>query len=95
MERIVDFVTGTVISDDELTGSIEGVECFTLQGLYQIFAGNFRRGWLAYRKAINVAQLMGLHRVSLKTSQEATDPMEARRHYMWFQIMQEVRQDLK
>jgi hypothetical protein len=90
MENTIGFVSRTVISDDELTGSIEGVECFTLQGLYQIFAGNFRRGWLAYRKAINVAQLMGLHRVSLKTSQKDPDLMEARRHYMWFQIMQEV-----
>jgi hypothetical protein len=90
MEKIIAFITTKVISDDELTGSVEGIECFALHGLYQVMAGNFRRGWLALRKAINVAQLMGLHRVSLKTLGDATDPMETRRHYMWFQLMQEV-----
>lgn len=90
MENIVTIVTTTVIADDELTGSVEGIECFALQGLYQVLAGNFRRSWLAFRKAINVAQLMGLHRVSLKTPHEVPDPMEARRHYMWFQLIQEV-----
>jgi len=90
MQKNINFVTKEVISDDELTGSMEGIECFALQGLYQVIAGNLRRGWLAFRKAINVAQLMGLHRISLRTSQGAPDPMEARRHNMWFQLIREV-----
>lgn len=94
MERNVTTVAATVTYDDELTGSMEGIECFSLQGLYQVIAGNFRRAWLSFRKAINVAQLMGLHRVSLKTSQEAEDVIETRRHYMWYHIIQEVRHAL-
>ena len=90
MEKIITFVTAIVTSDDELIGSTEGVECLILQGVYQINAGNLRRAWLTFRRAINVAQLMGLHRVSLKTSQEAPDAKEARRHYLWYQIMRAV-----
>jgi hypothetical protein len=90
MERNMSFIITNVTSDDELTGSVEGIECFVLQGLYQVMAGNFRRGWLAIRKAVNVAQLMGFHRVSLKTSQDSPDPMGTKRHYMWFQIIREV-----
>ncbi|KAE9362869.1 hypothetical protein N431DRAFT_391419 [Stipitochalara longipes BDJ] len=91
MQKNIDIVTKEVISDDELTGSMEGVECFALQGLYQVIAGNLRRSWLAFRKAINVAQLLGIHRISLRTSQEAPDLTEARRHNMWFQLIREER----
>lgn len=88
MEKIVTFVTAT--SDDKLIGSMEGIECLVLQTVYQVNAGNLRRSWLTSRRAINVAQLMGLHRVSLKTSQEGPDLTETRRHYMWYQIMRGV-----
>jgi hypothetical protein len=90
MEQIMAVVTATVTSDDELTGSIEGIDCLILQAIYQINAGNFRRSWLIFRRAIGVAQLMGLHRVSFKTSQAAPDLNEAKRHYMWYQIMRGV-----
>ena len=90
MEKIITFVSTTVTSDDDLIGSIEGIECLVLQAIYQTNAGNLRRSWLITRRAINVAQLMGLHRMSLKTSQEVPDSMETRRHYMWYQIMRGV-----
>lgn len=88
--KITTFITTSVTSDDELIGSLEGIECLILQGIYQVNAGNLRRSWLAFRKAIDVAQLIGLHRIALKTSQDSPDAMEARRHYMWFRIMQGV-----
>jgi hypothetical protein len=90
MEKIITFVTAAVTSDDELTGSIEGIECLILQTVYQINAGNLRRSWLLFRRAISVAQLMGLHRVSLKTSQDMPDSKETRRYDLWYQIMRGV-----
>lgn len=90
IEKIITFVTAAVTSDDELIGSMEGIECLVLQALYQVNAGNLRRSWLTFRRAIDVAQLMGLHRVSPKASQEAPDFTETSRHYMWFRIMQGV-----
>jgi hypothetical protein len=90
MEKIITFVTAAVTSDNELIGSIEGIECLILQTVYQINAGNLRRPWLIFRRAISVAQLMGLHRASLKTSQDMPDSKEARRYSLWYQIMREV-----
>lgn len=90
MENNITFITTMVTSDDEMTGSMEGVECLALQGIYQTNAGSLRRSWLTFRRAINVAQLMGLHRVSSKTSQAMPDLEEAKRHYIWYQIMQAV-----
>ncbi|KAJ0415401.1 hypothetical protein BJY00DRAFT_304889 [Aspergillus carlsbadensis] len=80
---IIGFITKEVASDDELTGSIEGVECLALLGMYAVNAGNLRRSWLLFRKAISVGQLLGLHRIMVHSPQ---DTMEARRHNLWYQI---------
>jgi hypothetical protein len=90
MDNIIDMVTATVISDDELVGTIDGVECLLLQTMYQVNAGNLRRAWLTFRRAINVAQLMGLHKISLKMPQESPESMESKRHVLWYQIMRGV-----
>lgn len=90
MENIIILVTATVTSDDELTGTIEGIECLVLLTVYQINAGNLRKSWLTFRRAISVAQLLGLHRVSLKASQDMPDSKEIRPYNLWYQIMRGV-----
>ncbi|KAJ5907754.1 hypothetical protein N7495_000436 [Penicillium taxi] len=81
MSSIVGFIAQNVASDDEMTGSLEGVECLALQGIYEV---------VAFRKAITVAQLLGLHRATVKTSQkifqENIDLEQARRSDLWYQI---------
>ncbi|KAJ5587342.1 uncharacterized protein N7459_003107 [Penicillium hispanicum] len=86
MGGIIEFVGQNVISDDELTGSVEGVECLALQGMYEVNAGNIRRSWLSFRKAITIAQLLGLHRVAIKLPLARLDLLEAKRHHLWYQI---------
>ena len=61
MERCLSTAT-LVTADDELVSTLEGIECLLLQGLYHINAGNLRRAWLTFRRALNVGQLMGLHK---------------------------------
>ncbi|KAK1998389.1 hypothetical protein LX36DRAFT_33685 [Colletotrichum falcatum] len=51
---------GLVTSNDELLGSVEGLECLLLQGFYLINSGNLRKAWLAMRRALSLAQLMGM-----------------------------------
>jgi hypothetical protein len=84
---IIEFITKNVASDDELTGSIEGVECLALLGMHAVNAGNLRRSWLLFRKAITVGQLLGLHRMALYLPQ---DIIEAKRHHLWYQISRGV-----
>ncbi|KAJ5286679.1 hypothetical protein N7478_002365 [Penicillium angulare] len=90
MSSIVSFIAHNVTSDDEITGSLEGVECLALQGIYEVNTGNLRRSWLSFRKAITVAQLLGLHRAAPKASQKASeensDLQHARRSHIWYQI---------
>jgi hypothetical protein len=88
METIIKFIFATVTSNDEMTGSVEGVECLALQGIYHVNAGNLRRAWLSFRKAIDIAQLMGLHRAN--PSKEIPDPMGTKRHHLWYQISKGV-----
>lgn len=90
MSSIINFLVQNVLSDDEVTGSIEGVECLALQGIYEVNAGNLRRSWLAFRKAITIAQLLGLHRKPFKTSQEMLDVAETKRLHLWYQVSRGV-----
>jgi hypothetical protein len=90
IEEIFTFVTSAVISDDELVGRREGVECVVLQGLYHTNAGNLRKAWLVFRRAINIAQLLGFHRVSFKIHEEIPDLKERLHNRMWFEIMRGV-----
>lgn len=62
VDKIVSTVSGLVTSDDELVASVQGLECLLLQGLFHMNAGSLRRAWLTFRRAMNIGQLMGLHK---------------------------------
>ncbi|KAK0720100.1 hypothetical protein B0H67DRAFT_176248 [Lasiosphaeris hirsuta] len=62
MQRLIDTAISLVTTNDEMLGTVEGLECIMLEGLFQANAGNLRRAWLAFRRALVVGQLMGLHR---------------------------------
>ncbi|KAH6869766.1 hypothetical protein B0T10DRAFT_553603 [Thelonectria olida] len=68
MSRIVERVHNLVTCNDELVASLEGIECIMLEALYESYAGNLRRSWLASRRAVTMAQMLGLHRGVKPTS---------------------------
>lgn len=80
MERYITTVQALVTSDDEMVSTMDGLECLSLLGLYQINAGNPRRAWLTFRRALNISQLMGL-----QTKKGASIPGGKE---MWHQIIQ-------
>lgn len=88
MERMSDLAIRLVTTNDELLGSIEALECVMIESVFQANIGNLRRSWLACRRAMNIAQLMGLNRAGHKAHYEALDP-EASYHpqLMWFRIL--------
>ncbi|OLN95476.1 putative transcriptional regulatory protein C11D3.11c [Colletotrichum chlorophyti] len=81
---------GQVISNDELVGSSEGLECLILQGFYLVNSGNLRKAWLAMRRALSLAQLMGIERNAsrpLKSCDPETDPeLIPASHQFWYRI---------
>ncbi|KAM0268878.1 hypothetical protein ACHAQH_009892 [Verticillium albo-atrum] len=93
MSRVVDAAINLVTTKDELTGSLEGIECITLESLYQDNSGNLRRAWLSIRRAVAVAQMMGLHRGSaINTSHlkilEPETRLRINPEYLWFRLIQ-------
>lgn len=84
VDKIISTVSGLVTSDDELVASIQGLECLILQGLFHMNAGNLRRAWLTFRRAMNIGQLMGLH----KREELGSTPLPAGGHHLWRSLMQ-------
>ncbi len=88
MERLVDLVVSLVTTDDELLGSIEGLECVMIESMYQANIGNLRRSWLSGRRAMSIAQLMGLNRSDNQAQYKVLDPKtKYHPHHMWFRIV--------
>ncbi|KAK4652203.1 hypothetical protein QC762_609050 [Podospora pseudocomata] len=95
MSRAVERTISMVTSNDQLTDSIEGIECIMMESMYHDRAGNLRRSWSTTRRAMTMAQLMGLHRGkqaktclnTLSSNTEANiDP-----EYLWSRIVQSDR----
>ncbi|KAI4612201.1 hypothetical protein J4E83_007752 [Alternaria metachromatica] len=75
MAHAMDTATRLVTSNDELTASVEGVECIMIEAITQNYAGNLHRAWLTVRRAVAVAQMLGLHRGNAKrASIKVVDP---------------------
>ncbi|EDU47224.1 C6 zinc finger domain containing protein [Pyrenophora tritici-repentis Pt-1C-BFP] len=88
MERLVDIAIHHVTTNDQLLGSIESLECIMMESLYQANIGNLRRSWVAGRRAMSIAQLMGLHRSNSQSQYKVLDPKTE--HYpqlMWLRIV--------
>lgn len=62
MVRVIETVIKLVTSNGELVQSIEGIECIMMESMYHNNAGNLRRGWLATRRAMVIAQMMRIDR---------------------------------
>ncbi|KAM0248711.1 hypothetical protein ACHAP5_003201 [Fusarium lateritium] len=84
MARIMKIVHNRVTCNDDLVSSLEGIECMMLEGLYENYAGNLRRSWLATRKAVMIAQMLGLNRGIVPPSFRgaAIEPDE-----LWFRLI--------
>jgi hypothetical protein len=62
MERLADTAISLVTTNEELLGSIEGLQCVMIESIYHTNKGGLRRGWTACRRAMSMAQMMGLNR---------------------------------
>jgi hypothetical protein len=87
MERLADTAIDQVTTRGDLLGTIESLECVLLEAFYHLNCGNMRRSWLAFRRAMVAAQLMGIHRpcsLPVKTLDSSTDIDP---QFMWFRIV--------
>lgn len=61
MSRVVE-TANRVTSNDDLASSLEGIECIMMESMFRNNAGSLRSAWIANRRAMTIAQVMGLHR---------------------------------
>jgi hypothetical protein len=95
MSRAIDVAVTLVISNDELVQSVEGIESICIEGMYHNSAGNLRRAFVATRRAMAIAQTMGLHRESVSVSSLPALEPGTRSLFdltrLWFRIVQSDR----
>ncbi|KAJ4149020.1 hypothetical protein NW754_000456 [Fusarium falciforme] len=91
--RYFEAATQYVTSQDLLLGSYDGLEALMLEGLYQINEGNLRQGWLAFRRAIGIAQVMKVPIQSQKEEEDdesEPDPsinqVLTKSQFLWFRL---------
>ncbi|KAF2874479.1 hypothetical protein BDV95DRAFT_487963 [Massariosphaeria phaeospora] len=75
MQNYVSTVSSLVTSSDEQMLTLPGLETLMLLALYHMNNANLRQAWLVNRRALNLAHLMGLHRILEQA--ETTPPIEA------------------
>ena len=56
-------VTSLIISSDEQMLTLHGLECLLLLAVFNMNSANLRQAWLIVRRAMNLAHLMGFHRI--------------------------------
>lgn len=89
MNRLSDTAISLVTTHDELLGTVEGLESVMMEGIYQANCGNLRRAWIAFRRAMSLAQLMGMHRAKC-TPLKAINPKAHRKfnaQLLWYRIV--------
>ncbi|KAJ4856824.1 hypothetical protein T069G_07721 [Trichoderma breve] len=89
MSRLFSTAISLVTMNESLISSIEGLECVMLESLWYTNGGNLRKGLVAIRRAITVAQLMGLHRSSSGPPRCKLLNPEKKVHskFIWFRIV--------
>lgn len=61
IEQYMAAVSALTNFDEAMLNSLDGIECLILQGILHNNDGKLRSSWLSYRRALNVAQMVGLH----------------------------------
>ncbi|KAK1489286.1 hypothetical protein CCUS01_03332 [Colletotrichum cuscutae] len=85
MSRAVKTAHDLVTCKDDLVDSLEGLECIMLEGLYENYAGNLRVSWLAARRGVAIAQVLGLSR-GIKPRSLVGSIIEP--NDLWFRLVQ-------
>lgn len=87
VRKMVDVANRVVTTNEELLGSLESLECIMLEGIIQANGGNLRRAWLAFRRAMIVGQLMGIHIPYHRPPKKLDPASNANPEFMWYRIM--------
>ncbi|KAF3225394.1 hypothetical protein TWF106_002533 [Orbilia oligospora] len=96
MHRAVETAVRLVTSNEDLVGSVEGIESVLIESMFQNSEGNLRRAYLSMRRALVLAQMIGLDKAKCSNSPllKFIDPETRIRidpQQMWFRLLQSDR----
>jgi hypothetical protein len=86
-QRYVSTIDRLIVCDDEISVSLEGIECILLQGQFYGNVGRPRKTWTIIRKALSHAVLLGLHKTTPQAS-ATPSPHHQRRDNIWWHLLQ-------
>lgn len=84
--RCVSEVDRLIVYDDHFAATLPGIECQMLLSKYRLNEGQPRKAWLINRRAIEFAQLSGLH-LSTAKPPRPDDTLFDRRIKIWCQLV--------
>ncbi|KAI0844647.1 hypothetical protein F5Y00DRAFT_248261 [Daldinia vernicosa] len=87
MRRLTTAAKTWVTTKEEMHGTLEGLICIILEGIFEMNCGYLRRAWAVYRRAMTVAQLMGLHRSPMPPLKRLDPELNADPKFIWFRII--------
>ena len=77
----INIIDESFLSDDELAGTLDGIECLLLRSKHDSNNGRLRRAWITFRRAISFAQLLGCHLHSPQPGH--SNEQLSRKHSIW------------
>ncbi|KAL3485497.1 hypothetical protein BJX62DRAFT_247501 [Aspergillus germanicus] len=84
--RLAEIAIRLVTTRDELLNNVEGLECVIMEACYHMNRGSWRPAWTAIRRAMAVAQVMGVHRPGVPV--RSLDPQyKVDTSHLWYRIV--------
>ncbi|KAF2501647.1 hypothetical protein BU16DRAFT_613505 [Lophium mytilinum] len=87
MDRLADTAINLVTTNEELLGTMESLECILIEGFFHLNCGNVRRAWLAFRRTMGAAQLMGIDRPGIYPVKVIDPSTNIDPRFIWFRIV--------
>ena len=85
-EHCISEIDRLIVHDDEFASTLSGIECQAVLSKYLLNEGRPRKSWLLNRRAIEYAQLAGMHLWRLKSS-HPDDAVHDRRLKIWCHLI--------
>lgn len=86
MRRLAMLSINAVTTNDDLVNCIEGLDCMLVESWYHTNGGNLRKGLVTVRRAMTIAQLMGLHRPGRAHYKCVDLQTKAYPEFIWFRV---------
>ncbi|KAF2830822.1 hypothetical protein CC86DRAFT_284227 [Ophiobolus disseminans] len=83
MQNYVSTVTTLITSSDEMMLTLHGLETLLLLALFHMNSANLRQAWLIVQRGLNLAHLMGFHRIITQSDSNPPIPAVSNAKMIW------------